>query len=178
IKFVSAMNPAPAVPNQAQRAFIQGNTILKSAGRTEDYQLAIDKYREALIEAPWWGVAYNNLAIALNAAGHYDLAKQAMELYILTDPADAAQAQQKIYEFETKQELKEKHDAAQKARYGGGQGTGFGWESLYRYGAVVQNMSFDASGSERAISLKIATYKENGFLRTYFEIFDSTSPAD
>jgi tetratricopeptide (TPR) repeat protein len=178
IKFVSAMKPAPAVPSQAQRAFIQGNTILKSVGSTEDYQPAIDKYREALIEAPWWGVAYNNLAIALNAAKHYDLAKQAMELYILTNPADAAQAQQKIYEFETKQELKEKHDAALKAKYGGGQGTGFGWESLYRYGAVVQNMSFDASGNERTISLKIATYKENGFLHTYFEIFDSTSPAD
>lgn len=105
IEFVSTIKPAPAIPDQAQRYFVQGNTMLKAAKNAADYKLAINKYKEALIEAPWWGDAYNNLAIALNSAGQADLAKQAMELYIFTKPKDAGQAQNKIYEIEAQQEL-------------------------------------------------------------------------
>jgi len=178
IEFVSTMKPAPAIPDPAQRYFIQGNTITKAAKNIADYNLAINKYKEALIEAPWWGDAYNNLAIALNSAGHADLAKQAMEIYLFTKPADALQAQKKIYEIEAQAELQREREAAMRAKYGGRQGGSFGWESLFRYGAVTQKMSFDASGNERTISLKIVTRKENGLLRNYFQITDITSQND
>ncbi len=105
IQHVSTMQPPPAIPDQAQRYFVQGNTMLKAAKNAADYKLAINKYKEALIEAPWWGDAYNNLAIALNTDGQTDDAKKAMELYILTKPKDAGQAQKKIYEIEAQQEL-------------------------------------------------------------------------
>lgn len=105
ILVANAMKPPPVIPDQARRSFVQGNTILKAARNTADYNLAVEKYNEALIQAPWWGDAYNNLAIALNSAGRPDAAKQAMELYIFTKPKDADQAQNKIYEIEAQQEL-------------------------------------------------------------------------
>lgn len=110
----------------------------------------------------------------------YDDAKESINLYLLTNPseADKSQAQSKIYEIEAQQELQRKREAAMKAKYGGRQGGGFGWDDLFRYGAVVQNMSFDASGNERTISLKIVTRKENGLLRNYFQIADFTSTND
>lgn len=178
IAFVETMKPAPAIPDQAQRYFIQGNTILKAVRNAAEYKLAINKYKEALIEAPWWGAAYNNLAIALSSAGQAEMAKQALELYIRTKPKDSAEARNKIIEIEAQQELKEQREAELKAKYGGGQGGGFGWEALFRYGAVVKNMSFDASGNERSISLKIVTRKENGLLNNYFQIADITSRND
>jgi hypothetical protein len=180
INFVSTMKPAPTIPEVAKRNFVKANTFLKDAKNASDYKYAIDAYEEALLDAPWWGNAYYNLGIALAGAGWYDDAKESINLYLLTNPseADKSQAQNKIYEIEAKQELQTKREAAMKAKYGGGQGEGFNFDALFRYGAVVQNMSFDASGNERIISLKIATRKENGFLHTYFTIFDITSRND
>jgi ankyrin repeat protein len=178
IEFAATLEPPPAIPEEAQRAFVQGNTIMKAAKSAGDYNLAINKYREALNKAPWWGNAYYNLAMAENAAGLTDAAKADLELYTYTKPKDAAQAQNKIYEIEAQQELQEKHEGAMKAKYGGGRGSGFDWQSLFRYGAVVQSMSFDASGNERTISLKVVTRKEGGYLHNYFQIADITSGDD
>ncbi len=178
IQLASTMQPSPAVPEDAQAAFVQGNTIMKSARTAADYNLAVGKYRAAVNRAPWWGNAYYNLAMAENAAGQPDLAKQWMELYIFTRPKDAAEAQNKIYEIEAQQELQKKREATVKAKYGNRQGGGYGVDDLYRYGAIVQNMSFDASGNERVISLKIVVRKESGLLRSYFQVADITSPND
>lgn len=178
IRHVQTMKPKPAIPEEAQRAFVQGNVFMKAAHNASDYNLAIEKYREALNKAPWWGSVYYNLAMAESSAGMADAAKADLEFYMFTKPKDAGLAQQKIYEIEAQQELQTKREAAMKAKYGGGRGVGFDFDSLFRYGAVVQNMSFDASGNERTISLKIATRKENGFLHTYFTIFDITSQND
>ncbi len=180
VKYASTMKPAPAIPEGAKRNFVKANTFLKDAKNSSDYKYTIDAYEEALFEAPWWGNAYYNLGIALAGAGWYDDAKESINLYLLTNPseADKDQAQNKIYEIEAQQELKEKREAAIKAKYGGGQGEGYNFDALYRYGAVVQNMSFDSSGNERTISLKIATRKENGYLHTYFQVFDLTSSND
>lgn len=178
ILFAYSMTPPPAIPEEAQRAFIQGNVFMKAAKNADDYKLAIDKYQEALNNAPWWGEAYYNLAMAENSAGNVDAAQANLELYIFTKPKDAAQAQSKIYEIEAQQELQRKREDAMRAKYGYSQGGSFGWDDLFRYGAVVQKMSFDASGNERTISLKIVTRKESGFLRTYFQIADITSSND
>jgi tetratricopeptide (TPR) repeat protein len=178
ILMAGAMAPPPAIPEQAQRSFIQGNTFMKAAKNAGDYNLAIDKYREALKSAPWWGDVYYNLAIALNAAGNSDGAVEGMGYYVWANPKDIEQAKKKIYEMEAQGELQRRREDAMKAKYGAAHGEGFGWESLYRYGAITQNMSFDASGRERVISLKIVTRKENGLLHNYFHIADITSQKD
>ncbi len=178
IGFAATMTPAPAIPDDAERAFIQAGVFMKDAKNADDYKSVIDKYNEALNKAPWWGNAYYNRAMAEEAAGYYDAAKADLELYIYTKPADAAQAKSKIYEIEAQEELQKKHEAEMEAKYGGGQGGGFGFDALYRYGAVVQDMSFDASGNEHTISLKVQTRKENGYLHNYLAIFDMTSHED
>lgn len=180
IDLASILRPAPTIPEGAKRNFVKATTFMRAAKETSDYKSAINAYEEALLDAPWWGNAYYNLGIALAGAGWYDDAKESINLYLLTNPseADKSQAQKKIYEIEAQQELQTKREAAIKAKYGDRRGGGFGFDALFRYGGIVQNMSFDASGNQRTISLKVVTRKENGFLHTYFQIADITSSND
>jgi tetratricopeptide (TPR) repeat protein len=171
----------PDVPAEANADFIKANTFMKAAKNTSDYKYAIEAYKKALLEAPWWGNAYYNLGMALEAAGQNDDAVESLKLYILTksSEADIAQTKTKIIEIQAKGELAEKKEADLRAKYGGNDAPGsFNFDSLFRYGAVVQDMSFDASGSARTISLKIQTRKENGRLLNYLAIFDITSKED
>jgi len=114
IGLVVTMQPAPAISEEAKRDFVEGNVFLKGVKNAADYSLAVNKYKEALIEAPWWGLAYNNLGIALKAAGRLDDAKTALELYLLTKPADANTAQITIYEIGGQQQLDEQHQLQEK----------------------------------------------------------------
>jgi hypothetical protein len=109
IQLVSTMQPPPAIPENAIRLFIEGNAFVKAARNATDYRVAIDKYQDTLAEAPWWGVAYNNLGVALEAAGRTQDAKVALQFYLLTKPADADKAQKKIYEIGAQEQLKEEH---------------------------------------------------------------------
>jgi len=180
IKYVPTMKTAPAIPEGAKRNFVKAATFMKAAKEPSEFKDAISAYQDALVEAPWWGNAYYNMGVAFAGAGQYDEARESLNLYLQTNPGepDKGQAQSKIYEIEAQQELQKKREAAVRAKYGNRQGGGYGVDDLYRYGAVVQNMSFDASGNERVISLKIVTRKESGFLRTYFQITDLTSRND
>jgi hypothetical protein len=181
---VSSMTPPPAIPEEAKVEFIKANVFMKDAKDISDYKYAIEAYKKALFEAPWWGNAYYNLGMALEAAGQNDDAVESLKMYVLTKPseADAAQAKTKIIEIQAKSELAERKaaelQAAMRAKYGANGSSSFGWDSLFRYGAVVQDMNFDASGNARTISLKIQTRKENGRLVNYLAIFDITSRSD
>ncbi len=180
IKYVPTMKTAPAIPEGAKRSFVKAATFMKAAKEPAEFKDAASAYQEALLEAPWWGNAYYNMGIAFAGAGLYDEARESLNLYLLTNPAepDKSQAQNKLYEIEAQQELQKKREATVKAKYGNRQGGGYGVDDLYRYGAIVQNMSFDASGNERVISLKIVVRKESGLLRSYFQVADITSPND
>ncbi|MBN2653916.1 MAG: hypothetical protein JXR79_02230 [Nitrospirae bacterium] len=180
IKFVSNMKAAPVIPEAAKRSFVKANIFMKAAKAASDFKEAVVAYQEALFDAPWWGDAYYNMGIAFAGAEQPVEAKESLNLYLLTNPKepDKSQALNKIYEIEAKQELQNKREAAMKAKYGGNRGGSYGVDDLYRYGAVVQKMSFDASGMERTISLKIVTRKEAGYLRSYFQITDLTSSYD
>lgn len=180
IMLVQEMKSSPEISETAKQNFMKAAAYMKAAKEASDFKLAIDAYDAALLDAPWWGNAYYNLSIALKSAGDHYRAKGALNLYLLTKPSEADKnlAQQQIFEIEAQQELQKKREAAVRAKYGNRQGGGYGVDDLYRYGAVVQNMSFDASGNERVISLKIVTRKESGFLRTYFQITDLTSRND
>jgi tetratricopeptide (TPR) repeat protein len=107
INHVKTMNPAPALPEEARRYFIEGNALVKAAKDQRGYGLAVDAYRECLLIAPWWGEAYNNYAIGLELANQFDNAVNALKLYIASNPGEveARKAQDKIYEIGAKKKL-------------------------------------------------------------------------
>lgn len=179
ISLVSRMKSPPAIPDEATRDFVKAATFMNEAKDASDYEFAIDAYKKALFNAPWWGDAYYNLGVAFEAAGLYDDALESMRLYLLANPASAPEDKKRIYAIEAKQEKAAKAAAAMRAKYGETAESGqFDINSLYRYGAVVQDMSFDNTENARTISLKVATRKENGSLVDYLTIFDITEPSD
>jgi tetratricopeptide (TPR) repeat protein len=107
IKHVQTMKPAPAIPEEARRCFIEGNALLKAAKAQKGYELAIDAYRQCLLIAPWWAEAYFNYAVALDLANRFDEAVNVLKLYIATNPGgeESRKAQDKIYEIGAKKKL-------------------------------------------------------------------------
>jgi tetratricopeptide (TPR) repeat protein len=112
------MKPAPAVPEEARKYFIEGGALIKGAKEQKGYELAIDAYKQALLIAPWWQDAYYNYSVALELAGSFDDAISNLKLYLATNPpeAESRAAQDKIYEIEAKKKLAvtEKTEAARK----------------------------------------------------------------
>ena len=117
IKFVQTMNPAPVIPEEARKHFVEAGVLLKGASDKKGYELAIAEYRQALLVAPWWADAYFNLGAALELDGQYDEATNALNLYLETGPEDARTAQDKIYEIDAKKKLaaQKEEEAASRA---------------------------------------------------------------
>ncbi|MBI1912635.1 MAG: hypothetical protein HYS21_11620 [Deltaproteobacteria bacterium] len=108
IKLAITIKPSPAIPEEANRAFVKGNVFQKEAIDISGYELAISAYRGALRSAPWWGDAYFNLAIALESAGKFDEAIVSLRNYMTSVSAgstEAREAQNKIYALEAKKEM-------------------------------------------------------------------------
>lgn len=102
-----ALDPQPAIPEQARRHFVRATTMLRDAKNETDAELAAREFREALRLAPWWGDAYFNLGVAAETANRFDEAINAFNLYLITKPSpdDERAAQDKIYGIEAKKEL-------------------------------------------------------------------------
>ena len=118
IKLAQGVKPRPAIPEEANRAFVKGNVFQKEAKDVSGYDLAINVYREALRAAPWWGDAYFNLAVALEAAGKFDEAIVSIKLYMASVPgasAEAREAQNRIYAIEAKSEMASRQASARAA---------------------------------------------------------------
>ena len=111
IKLAREVKPAPAVPEEAKRAFVMGGTYQKEAKSPEDFGLAVKAFQDATSAAPWWGDAYYNLSVALESAKRYDEAKNALAHYLLTNPKDAEEAQNRLYALDAKKVLAEKQAA-------------------------------------------------------------------
>jgi tetratricopeptide (TPR) repeat protein len=105
IKLAQELKPAPVIPTEAKRAFVMGGTYQKEAKSLEDFGLAVKAFQDAVAAAPWWGDAYYNLSVALESAKHYDEAKDALTLYLLTQPQDAEQAEERLYAMDAKMNL-------------------------------------------------------------------------
>lgn len=114
IKLGTEIKPAPAIPEEANRAFVKGGVFQKEAKDASAYEMAIAAYREALRIAPWWADAYFNLAAAQEAAGNLVEATASTKLYLAAVPAgsaDAREAQNKLYALEAKGEMAAKSAA-------------------------------------------------------------------
>ncbi len=107
IKLAQENKPAPAIPEEARAAFVEGTAIAQGAKDASQQKIAVQSFNEALKRAPWWGDAYYNLAIAQELAGQFDAAQVSLELYILTNPGEkeAREAQDRIYAINAKKKL-------------------------------------------------------------------------
>jgi tetratricopeptide (TPR) repeat protein len=108
IKFATSIKPAPAIPEEANRAFVKGNVFQKEAKDITGYELAISAYSEVLRAAPWWGDAYFNLSIAQESAEKFEEAIDSTRNYMASVPtgsAEVREAQNKIYALEAKKEM-------------------------------------------------------------------------
>lgn len=99
IKLAQEIKPAPAIPEEAREHYVMAATFVEKAKDNSGYERAIEQYKAALLSAPWWADAYKKLAISQKAAAHYDDAIASLNLYILTQPADARDAQDEIYKL-------------------------------------------------------------------------------
>ncbi len=114
IALAQTMSSPAAIPEEARRHYVMATTFAEKAkSDTEkakddsglkqaaaEFANAIQEYKAALLAAPWWADAYKKLAIAQKAADQYDDAIASLNLYLLTQPADARDAQDEIYKLE------------------------------------------------------------------------------
>jgi membrane-associated protease RseP (regulator of RpoE activity) len=123
IKLALALNPPPAIPEEARRHFVMAMTLFNDAKKPEDFSGSIDEFKSALLIAPWWPEANQHLGLALEAAQRYDEATSALKLYLATNPAEAnaRAAQDEIYKIDAKRQLaaKEKAEADKQAQLAG-----------------------------------------------------------
>jgi len=99
IALAQTMNPPPAIPEEAREHYVMAATFMESAKDATGFGRAVEQYKAALLVAPWWADAYGKLAIAQKAAAQFDDAIASLNLYLLTQPADARDAQDEIYKL-------------------------------------------------------------------------------
>ncbi len=107
IKLASELKPAPMIPEEARKHFVEGAAIVKAAKNPAQQALAAQSFTEALKVAPWWGDAYYNLGVAQELAEKYDAAEQAFNFYLLSNPkaAEKREVQDRIYALSAKRKL-------------------------------------------------------------------------
>ncbi|MCR4346169.1 MAG: ankyrin repeat domain-containing protein [Sulfuricaulis sp.] len=107
IKLASELKPAPAIPEEARKHFIEGTAIVKAAKNPAQQALAAQSFTEAVIIAPWWGDAYYNLGVAQELAEKYNEAEQAFNFYLLSNPGatEKREVQDRIYALSAKRKL-------------------------------------------------------------------------
>lgn len=104
IALAAKLKPAPAVSEEARKYLVRGNTLMGYAKNPGEARSAIQEYQNALLAAPWWDDAYYNLAKAQELAGDLNGAVSSMQYYILTEPQDKRDAQDRLYAIEAKRD--------------------------------------------------------------------------
>ena len=72
------------VPGEARQHFDRGLSLSKK--KDEQTKIAAAEFRKAVRVAPWWGDAYYELGIVLEARGRHPAASRAFELYLVAAP--------------------------------------------------------------------------------------------
>ena len=112
IGIVQKLDPPPAVPEEAKRFMVRGETLVKEAKSEADFTEAAAEFKQALHIAPWLSSAYFNLGLAEEGAGLYDQAIASFKLYLLASPAaeDAEKVKERIYALEVKWEKAQRQE--------------------------------------------------------------------
>jgi tetratricopeptide (TPR) repeat protein len=115
IRHVQTMKPTPTIPEEARRQYVMGKTLFEDAKNVQEFKEAIEKFRKALLIAPWWPEANRDLGMALQAAQQYDDAIKMLKLYIACNPGEelTRRAQNEIYKIEARQEKAVKESSPQ-----------------------------------------------------------------
>ena len=102
IALVQTMNPAPAIPEDAERHMVRGQAAFKAATNESSFKEAIAEFKQASLIAPWLGNIYYNLGLVQDKAGEYSDAIASLNLYLLASPgaSDAKSVKNLIYEVE------------------------------------------------------------------------------
>jgi hypothetical protein len=113
IQAAAALDPAPAIPEDARRNLIEGMTLHTDAKTPEDEKIAFDSFSKALQLAPWWGDVYLAQSVSQELAGQLDAAEKSLHFYLLSNPGEekARTAQDHIYVLGAKR--KKVHAAVQ-----------------------------------------------------------------
>lgn len=100
------LQPPPTIPEGARKVFIEGATKMKQG----NYSDAWMKFDDSIRLAPWWADAHYNDAVAKEKYGLYDGAAKELKRYLLLNPApaDAREAQDRIYAIAVEKEGGEK----------------------------------------------------------------------
>jgi tetratricopeptide (TPR) repeat protein len=88
IKLAQTINPAPAVPEEAERRMMRGAAALEDINSVADYQNAAKEFELATLAAPWYGDAYFNLGVAQDKAENYEAALRSLKFALLASPDD------------------------------------------------------------------------------------------
>ena len=118
IRLAATMKPAPAISEDANKAYVKGGVFKEEAKDASGYDLAVGAFREAVRIAPWWSDAYFNLGVTLGLAGKYDEAIASLKLSMASVPPDSKEArdtQNRIYAIEAKAEMASKQAATANA---------------------------------------------------------------
>lgn len=96
------IQPAPAVPEEAEKRMVFGKQAFKGAKSAKDFADAADEFQKAADAAPWWPAAHYNLGSAQEKTGQPQQARRSYERYLQLAPkaADAKQVKTKLYELE------------------------------------------------------------------------------
>ena len=114
IKLVQKLSPPPAVPEEARRFSVRGQTWINEAKNPSDLEEAAKEFARAVRVAPWWADGYINHGVALEKAGKFSEAIRSLKLYLLAAPAapDADKVKGQIYALEVRQEKAAQEKAA------------------------------------------------------------------
>jgi len=120
VKAARTLKPAPAIPEEARRELIRGNTAMEEAAGPDDYTRAARHYEGAVDLAPWWGPAYMSLARAQESQQDYRSALKNLKLYMLSAASaeETRKGQDYQYALEYKQEKTDKANGDYDAKYG------------------------------------------------------------
>jgi tetratricopeptide (TPR) repeat protein len=107
----------PAIPEEARRHFVMGETMFKEAKNADAFSQAATEFAEAARLAPQWPDARYNLALAKEANDDYSGAISDLKLYqqFKLSDAEARTVQDKIYTIEAKERMKIANATAKQA---------------------------------------------------------------
>jgi tetratricopeptide (TPR) repeat protein len=115
IRLALVMKSPPEIPEEAREHFVMAQAFKEKATVSTGFTSAIQEYKAALLDAPWWAEAYKKLAIVQKAADQYDDAIASLSLYLVSQPSDARDARDEIYKLKADKQAAAQAAAAQAA---------------------------------------------------------------